>query len=58
MTFTFDDVRARALAWPGGENGTSYGTPALKVRGKFPTRLREDGVPWSSPASTVTSAPC
>jgi hypothetical protein len=40
---TFDHIRARALAWPGVEDGTSYGTPALKVRGKFLTRLREDG---------------
>ncbi|WP_199902758.1 MmcQ/YjbR family DNA-binding protein [Azospirillum sp. B4] len=40
---TFDDIRAQALIWPGVEDGTSYGTPALKVRGKFLTRLREDG---------------
>jgi hypothetical protein len=40
---TFDDVRAIALAWPGVEDSTSYGTPALKVNGKFLTRLREDG---------------
>jgi len=40
---TFDDVRAMALRWPGVTEGTSYGTPALKVRGKFMTRLREDG---------------
>ena len=30
-------------AWPGVEEATSYGTPALKVRGKLLTRLREDG---------------
>ena len=29
---TFDDVRKLALAWPEVEDGTSYGTPALKVR--------------------------
>lgn len=41
---TFDDVRAWALALPGVEEGTSYGTPALKVRGKLLARLRdEDG---------------
>jgi len=40
---TFDDVRAMALAWPGVEDGTSYGTPSLRVRGKFLTRLKEDG---------------
>ena len=33
-TMTFDDVRKIALAWPEVEDGTSYGTPALKVRKK------------------------
>jgi hypothetical protein len=40
---TFDDVRNIALAWPEVEDGTSYGTPALKVRKKMLVRLREDG---------------
>lgn len=40
---TFDDVCALAQAWPGVERGTSYGTPALKVKGKLLTRLKEDG---------------
>ena len=41
---TWDEVRAIVLALPGAEDGTSYGTPALKVKGKFLTRLRaEDG---------------
>ena len=40
---TFDDVRKMALAWPEVEDGTSYGTPALKVRKKLLVRLREDG---------------
>lgn len=40
---TFEDVCAIALAWPGVERGTSYGTPALKVKGKLLARLREDG---------------
>jgi len=40
---TFDDVRAIALKWPEVVDGTSYGTPALKVRGKLLTRLKEDG---------------
>jgi len=40
---TFDDVRAIALAWPEVEDGLSYGTPALKVRRKLLTRLKEDG---------------
>jgi hypothetical protein len=36
-------VRKAALALPGVEDGTSYGTPALKVRGKLLVRLKEDG---------------
>jgi hypothetical protein len=40
---TFDDVRKISLAWPEVEDGTSYGTPALKVRKKLLVRLREDG---------------
>jgi hypothetical protein len=40
---TFDDVRKITLAWPEVEDGTSYGTPALKVRKKLLVRLREDG---------------
>jgi len=40
---TFDDVRNIALAWPEVEDGTSYGTPALKVRKKMLVRLKEDG---------------
>lgn len=40
---TYDDVRKMALAWPGVEEATSYGTPSLKVKGKFLTRLKEDG---------------
>jgi hypothetical protein len=40
---TFDDVRKISLAWPEVEDGTSYGTPALKVRKKLLARLKEDG---------------
>ena len=40
---TFDDVRKIALDWSDVEDGTSYGTPALKVRKKLLARLREDG---------------
>jgi hypothetical protein len=40
---TFDDVRKIALTWPEVEAGTSYGTPALKVRKKMLARLKEDG---------------
>lgn len=40
---TFDDIRSIALPWPEVEDGSSYGTPALKVRKKLLVRLREDG---------------
>jgi hypothetical protein len=40
---TFDDVRKIVLAWPEVGDGTSYGTPALKVRKKMLVRLKEDG---------------
>jgi hypothetical protein len=40
---TFDEVRRIALSWPEVEDGTSYGTPALKVRKKLLVRLKEDG---------------
>jgi hypothetical protein len=40
---TFEAVRKVGLALPGVEDGTSYGTPALKVRGKLLVRLKEDG---------------
>lgn len=39
----YDDVRRLSLALPEVEEGTSYGTPALKVRGKLLARLKEDG---------------
>jgi hypothetical protein len=37
-------VRRLAVAFPGVEEGTSYGTPGFRVRGKFLARLWEDGV--------------
>lgn len=40
---TYEEVRALANALPGVEDGTSYGTPALKVHGKLLCRLKEDG---------------
>jgi len=40
---TFEMARQIALALPGVEEGTSYGAPAFRVRGKFLARLREDG---------------
>jgi hypothetical protein len=61
---TFDDVRQITLAWPEVEDGTSYGTPALKVRKKLLVRLREDGdslvmpgVPQDERDMLVESAP-
>jgi hypothetical protein len=32
----------QALQLPGAELGTSYGTPAIKVKGKFMARLRNE----------------
>lgn len=40
---TFETVRELAHAFPGVEDGTSYGTAALRVKKKFMARLREDG---------------
>ncbi len=40
---TFDDIRALALALPGVEESTSYGTPAFKAGKKLLCRLKEDG---------------
>lgn len=40
---TFDEVVDIALALPGTAQGTSYGTPALKVGSKLLARLRDDG---------------
>ncbi len=40
---TFDDVRAVAFGLPGVVEGTCYGTPAFRVRGRLLARLKEDG---------------
>lgn len=40
---TFDDVRELASKLPGIEEGLCYGTPGLRVKGKFLLRLKEDG---------------
>jgi hypothetical protein len=40
---TFDAVRDIAHLLPGVEDCTSYGTPALKVRGKLFVRLHQSG---------------
>jgi hypothetical protein len=39
---TFDDVRNIALALPGVQVATSYGTPALKVGGKLIARVHQN----------------
>ena len=41
---TFAAVCRLVKRLPGIEEATSYGTPSLKVRGKFLARLKEDGV--------------
>ena len=40
---TLATVRRLVLAFPGVEEGLSYGTPGFRVRGKFLARLWEDG---------------
>jgi hypothetical protein len=40
---TFETVRRLALALPGIEEGTSYGTPSFRVKGKFIGRMLESG---------------
>lgn len=42
-SITWETVRELALALPGSEESTSYGTPAFKVRGKLFVRLRPEG---------------
>jgi len=39
---TYEDFRAIVTAFPGVEEGTSYGKPSFVVRGKFLTRLRDE----------------
>lgn len=40
---TLDEVRQLALALPGVEEGTSFGTPAFRVSGKKLARFHQDG---------------
>jgi hypothetical protein len=40
---TFETVRQIAQTLPAAEEGTSYGTPAFKVKGKLFARLHQDG---------------
>jgi len=39
---TYDTVRRAGLALPNAEEGTSYGTPALKTKGQLFVRLHQD----------------
>ncbi len=39
---TREEFAAIVLSFPGAEEGTSYGMPAFKVRGKFFTRVRPE----------------
>jgi hypothetical protein len=41
---TYETVRRLALALPESAEGTSYGTPAFRVRGKLLARLRAEGI--------------
>ncbi|HLF78332.1 MAG TPA: MmcQ/YjbR family DNA-binding protein [Dehalococcoidia bacterium] len=50
---TYDEVVQMALELPGVETSTSYGTPALKVRGKFMARLREPDVMVLKPIDDI-----
>lgn len=43
-TFTRVLAAVSSVGWPGVEVSTSYGTPALKVRGKLILRVREPGI--------------
>jgi len=40
---TWEDVARAGLVLPEVEEATSYGTPALRLRGKLLVRLRDDG---------------
>src|ERR1700681_2517050 len=41
LAVTFEQVRLAAHVFPGVEDSTSYGTPALKVRGKLLARVHQ-----------------
>ena len=42
----FEAARKLAQRFPGVEVDTSYGTPSLKVKGKFMARLRSEAEGW------------
>jgi hypothetical protein len=43
MVITYETAWQIAMALPGVEKGTSYGTPACKVKGKLFVRQHQDG---------------
>jgi hypothetical protein len=43
LAVTFEQVRLAAHVFPGVEDSSSYGTPALKVRGKLLARVHQSG---------------
>ena len=45
LAVTYDAVRRIALTFPNVEESTSYGTPALKVKGKLFVRWRNEEDP-------------
>ncbi|WP_141758537.1 MmcQ/YjbR family DNA-binding protein [Duganella sp. HH105] len=55
--------KALGLALPEMEESTSYGTPALKVKGKLMARLKEDGesvairITWEERERLLMAAP-
>lgn len=61
---TFDEVAALVADLPGVERSTSYGTPSLKVKGKFLTRYRAEddsvvltGVPFDEREMLMEAEP-
>lgn len=43
LPVTYEAIRELALTLPNTEESTSYGTPAIKVKGKLLLRLHDDG---------------
>lgn len=50
---TYAGFEAMALGLPGVEAGTSYGTPAVRVKKKFLARLREEDVLVLTPVDDI-----
>lgn len=60
---TYDSVRDVALTFPNTAESTSYGTPAVKVKGKLFVRLHQDldkivlKMPFERRAELITGDP-